>query len=150
MEDIAAARTLTVCDLPNAGRIIVMICEDFEQLAPTGILAEATKPDWIFAPVLDVSLDLGRWPHQRCMEIGRRSLSRIVVTSSTTLSVRRDGKKALADMEPDKVGFGILYDGHQGRRVKRVVPDLTCVSPQVVFLDWDSSAWPRDSVGDRF
>ncbi len=149
MEDIAAATVLTVCDLPDLGRIIVMICEDFEQAQPTGVLAFSTRPDWIFAPVLDVSLDLGRWGHQRCIEIGRRTLSRIVVTSSATLSVRREGKKELVETPADKVGIGILYDGHAGRRVKRLIPDLTSARPQTVYVDWDSSNWPQDDVGQR-
>jgi len=149
MEDIAASATLTICDLPDVGRIMVMICEDFEQGKPTGQLALAARPDWIFAPVLDVSLELGRWMHQRCMEIGRHSLSRIVITSSTTLSVRRKGKTALAEMNADEVGFGILYDGYQGRRVKQILSSSTCVSPQTVKVEWDSATWPHDVVGAR-
>jgi predicted amidohydrolase len=148
MEDIAASSTLTVCDVPDIGRIIVMICEDFEQAAPTGALALSTRPDWIFAPVLDVSLEIGRWTHQRCMEIGRRTLSRIVVTSSATLSVRAQRKSALAEANINAVGIGILYDGYNRRHVKRVKPDLAR-SPQAIFLDWNSDVWDRDHVRTR-
>lgn len=149
MEDIAASSSLVVCDLPTVGRIIVMICEDFQQLVPTGGLALATRPDWIFAPLLDVSLDLGRWMHKRCTEIGTRSLSRIVVTSSTTLSVRRAKKKKFHDVAPDTMGIGILYDGHAGQRVKRVLADTASPSPCTAFVDWDSANWHRDNLTDR-
>jgi hypothetical protein len=125
-----------------------MICEDFEQAAPTGALALSTRPDWIFAPVLDVSLEIGRWTHQRCMEIGRRTLSRIVVTSSATLSVRAQRKSALAEANINAVGIGILYDGYNRRHVKRVKPDLAR-SPQAIFLDWNSDVWDRDHVSTR-
>lgn len=148
MEDIAASSILTVCDVPDVGRIIVMICEDFEQQTPTGTLAFATRPDWIFAPVLDLSLAPGRWMHQRSMEIGRRTRSRIVVTTSTTLTVRAENKKALADLNGNDVGIAILYDGYKGRRVKKVSPDFTR-APQAICLDWDSDSWERDNVGLR-
>ena len=150
MEDIAASTTLTVCDLPDLGRVIVMICEDFEQEAPAGHVAIATRPDWIFTPVLDVSQEPGRWTHQRSIEIARRTLSRIVVTSSTTLTVRRKGLAKLSDVLPGEVGVSILYDGYAGRKVKRVEPCAGGGAPQAVSVQWDPQNWAGDDVQFRF
>lgn len=146
MEDIAASTTLTVCDLPDLGRVIVMICEDFEQDVPAGHVALATRPDWIFTPVLDVSQEPGRWTHQRCIEIARRTLSRIVVTSSTTLTVRRKKLAKLADVLPAEVGVSILYDGYAGRKVKRVEHLAGGSSPQTMRVQWDPDNWAGDDV----
>lgn len=150
MEDIAASTTLTVCDLPDLGRVIVMICEDFEQDMPAGHVAFAVRPDWIFTPVLDVSQEPGRWTHQRGIEIARRTLSRIVVTSSTTLTVRRKKLKKLADVLPAEVGVSILYDGYAGRKVKRVEHSTGVSPPQTMRVRWDPDNWSRDDVQFHF
>lgn len=146
MEDIAPAVTLTVCDLHDIGRIMVLICEDIEQDKVTAAAAHSTRPDWIFNPVLDISQEPGRWTHQRSIEIARKTGSKIVVSSSSSLTVRYHKASALATIDPTAVGIALLYDGAAGRKVSRIHV-ASAGEPQAVVTVWSPDSWQGDDVG---
>ncbi len=144
MEDIAAGSVLKIYDLHDIGRVIVLICEDLEQVTPCGDICIAVRPDWIFTPVLDISQEPGRWTHRRAVEIARRTLSRVVVSSSACLTVRLERKSKLTELEPAKVGISLLCDGYAGNKVKRIQASGT--SPEGFVISWDTSTWPNDHI----
>jgi hypothetical protein len=75
MEDIATHPALLVHDLPDLGRVVILICEDLEQQVPGDIVFKL-RPDLIVTPVLDIAQSPGRWTHRRAMEIARRTGAR--------------------------------------------------------------------------
>ncbi len=148
LEDIGVGGKLTICDLEGIGRVVVLICEDFEQQHPTMEVCEATRPDWIFNPVLDVSQRYGRWTHQRAVEIGRRTWSRVVVSCSATLTVRQHERSLLSELGDTEVNIGIAYDGYQQNHL-RTVAVKGPFDPVTVVIPWEPDAWPLHNVGIR-
>lgn len=141
MEDAAAGTELVVCDLQGLGRVMTLICEDLQQQVPGGDLALLLRPDWILTPVLDVSQKVGRWAHARSIEIGRKTLSRIVISCCATLAVRMSGGRTLADTR-GPINTGICYDGASDRRFK-LVESTGALKPDRTIVKWESSTWPQ-------
>ena len=145
-EDVATDAVLQVRDLPHFGRVMVLICEDLEQRAPGGDVAYALRPDWILTPVLDIGQAVGRWTHQRAIEIARLSDTRIVVSNSATLAVRQAGRSRLVDMAPEDVGIGLCLE-MGGQRRLRVVTATDCATPPVrAQVPWTPDDWSEWSI----
>ncbi|MBA4804792.1 MAG: hypothetical protein H2038_09105 [Brevundimonas sp.] len=148
MEDIEPHSVVRICDLHGAGRLMVSICEDLEQETPGGVVARAVRPDWMITPVLDVGQTLGRWTHQRAIEIARRTGSQVVVSCSATLTVRDKGWASLDKAPAGGLGLGLLYEGER-RRVRIVDASEDTSSPRALVVDWDPDSWNEDEVGAR-
>lgn len=146
LEDIEPHGTIEICDLHGAGRLMVAICEDLEQETPGGVVARAVRPDWMITPVLDVGQTLGRWTHQRAIEIARRTGSHVVVSCSATLTLRAKGLATLAEAPAGELGLGLLYEGAR-RRVRIVDASEDASSPRTLVVDWDPANWDQDQVG---
>ncbi len=144
LEDSAAGTEQVVLDLLGLGRVLPLICEDLEQDKPGGEVALSIRPDWIVTPVLDVSLAAGRWPHRRAIELGRKTLSRVVVSCSGTLGVRAAGAATLAATRPH-VNIGICYDGFVDNRIY-LVPGTDALSPDRTVITWDAASWPKHKI----
>lgn len=144
MEDAAAGTELVVCDLHGLGRVMTLICEDLQQQTPGGDMALLLRPDWILTPVLDVSQTAGRWTHSRSIEIGRKTLSRVVVSCCATLGVRMEKGDTLA-ATTTAINTGICFDGADGRRVK-LVESTGALAPDRTVIKWDSSTWPQHAI----
>lgn len=127
---------------------MVSICEDLEQEMPGGVVARAVRPDWMITPVLDVGQTLGRWTHQRAIEIARRTGSQVVVSCSATLTVRDKGWASLDKAPAGGLGLGFLYEGAR-RRVRIVDASEDTSSPRALVVDWDPDSWNEDEVGAR-
>ncbi|MBX3477314.1 MAG: hypothetical protein KF910_06885 [Brevundimonas sp.] len=85
-ESLVDGDHFTVADIDSLGRVITLICQDF-QIKPA--VAEAVRlyqPDWVLVPVLDSGTDFGRWTHQRAYDLSVESNARYVVASSLALS----------------------------------------------------------------
>jgi hypothetical protein len=146
MEDAAPGQELVVCDILGLGRVVVLICEDLEQLYPGATVTQELRPDWILTPVLDISQTVGRWTHARAIEIGRRSLSRVVVSCSATLGVRMAKAERLSEVTGDAINTAVCLDGHADLKFK-LVEAAAPGEPQHRVLDWDSSTWARHKTG---
>lgn len=144
MEDAAAGTELVVCDLHGLGRVMTLICEDLQQQTPGGDLALVLRPDWILTPVLDISQTAGRWTHSRSIEIGRKTLSRVVVSCCATLGVRMAKGHTLATTK-STINTGICFDGADGRRV-RLVESTGALTPDRTVVKWESSTWPKHEI----
>ncbi len=144
MEDAAAGSELVVCDLHGLGRVMTLICEDLQQQVPGGDLALVLRPDWILAPVLDISQTTGRWTHSRSIEIGRKTSSRVVVSCCATLGVRM-AKEATLVSTAGTINTGICFDGADGRRV-RLVGSTGALAPDRTVVKWESKTWPNHSI----
>lgn len=146
LEDIQPDTCIEVCDLHGSGRLMVSICEDLEQDVPGGSVARALRPDWLITPVLDVSQSLGRWTHQRAIEVARKTGSHVVVSCSATLSVRYHSKASLDEVAPDALGVGLLYEG-ANRKVRVIDAAEDTSQPRAIIAQWDPDNWEQDRVG---
>lgn len=144
MEDAAAGTELIVCDLHGLGRVMTLICEDLQQQVPGGDLALVLRPDWILTPVLDISQTAGRWTHSRSIEIGRKTLSRVVVSCCATLGVRMAKGNTLVTTAAT-INTGICFDGAEGRRV-RLVESTGALAPDRTLIKWESTTWPNHEI----
>lgn len=143
MEDAAAGTELVICDLHGLGRVMTLICEDLQQQVPGGDLALVLRPDWILAPVLDINQVTGRWTHSRAIEIGRKTLSRVVVSCCATLGVRM-AKGITLSGTASTVSTGFCFDG--GNRRVRFVESTGTLSPDRTVVEWKSGAWPTHQI----
>lgn len=139
IENCATGHELMVCDLPGVGRLMVLICEDFAQETPGRGIAQSLMPDWIITPVLDIALSPGRWTHQKSFSLGIPA--RMVVSGSTTLSVRKARVSGLANLDPSS-GVAMMFDGRAGAAGRLVTAGcLTGVNAHAV-VEWDTTGWP--------
>ncbi|HEX7857801.1 MAG TPA: hypothetical protein VF503_29330 [Sphingobium sp.] len=143
MEDAAAGSELVVCDLHGLGRVMTLICEDLQQQVPGGDLALILRPDWILTPVLDINQTTGRWTHSRAIEIGRKTLSRVVVSCCATLGVRMAGADTLV-AATTTINTGICFDGDRNR--VRFVASTGALSPDRIIVKWESAIWPTHEI----
>jgi hypothetical protein len=144
IEDAASGSEVVVCDLHGLGRVMALICEDLQQQVPGGDLSLALRPDWILTPVLDISQSEGRWTHARAIEIGRKTLSRVVVSCCATLGVRMAKVGTLHETK-GSINTGICFDGANNNRVK-FVSSTGVNSPDRNIVKWESETWQAHRI----
>lgn len=86
LEDTASGDNITVVDADGLGRCIVLICQDLQARPFTDDLLRQYQPDWVFIPVMDYGVEIGRWAHRRAAELSGLSQARFLVASSLTLA----------------------------------------------------------------
>lgn len=90
MEDNCSGEEVNVVDIDGFGRCIVLICQDLEARPLSDDLIRLYQPDWIFSPILDTGVEIGRWMHQRAYILSALSQSRFLISSSTALANRQN------------------------------------------------------------
>lgn len=140
LEDCAMGQELVVCDVIGLGRVVILICEDIEQDQPGGTVCSRTFPDWIVTPILDVKLEFGRWTHRRAIEIARKTRSRVVVSSSATLTVRKEGHSSLPAAPPNSIATGLFFDGSDKLKGRFVKVGGTA-SGRFDVVEWRTESW---------
>lgn len=86
LEDTSAGGELVVVDIDGLGRCLILICQDLEARPLSDDALREYQPDWIFSPVLDRGVIVGRWAHQRTLALSTLSEARFLVAGSTTLA----------------------------------------------------------------
>lgn len=140
LEDCAMGTELVVCDIIGLGRVVVLICEDIEQEHPGGTVCQRTFPDWIVTPILDVKLEFGRWTHRRAIEIARKTLSRVVVSCSATLTVRKEGYGKLEHAPLDTIATGLCFDGMEKLKGRFIKVGGTATG-RFDVIEWSAATW---------
>ena len=105
MEDNASGEELIVADLDGFGRCIILICQDLNSTPMAEFVIGNYQPDWVFVPILDVGITIGRWFHQKILELSNLSPSRFLVSSSLSLA-----KKASYNDVACGLAFGPLCE----------------------------------------
>lgn len=86
MEDTAEGDCIVIADIDGLGRCVVFICQDCK-LSPAALqIIENYQPDWVFVPILDAGINMGRWAHQQGFALSENSLARFMIVSSTALA----------------------------------------------------------------
>jgi hypothetical protein len=140
-EDLMPGTVLEVRDLPGLGRALVLTCEDLQQTTPGLVVCEMLEPDWVFAPVLDGSIEAQKtnikWEIRRACELAQRSRARIVVPNSMTLELRRARPAA-------SIGIGLCTDDVTPRRFRIAAARSSASTPISTVLevvDWEPTSW---------
>jgi predicted amidohydrolase len=132
--------TLYIQESAGLGRMMVLICEDLEQVDPGRHAREAFPPDWVFSPILDGSIQPGRWVHQAGFRAASESRCRVIVANSMILNART--------ASPGVCTFGLCIDDARSRRIQFV--QCTAgpgTSPVVGYVDWEPDGWLETKVG---
>jgi hypothetical protein len=139
MEDNAESSELVIADIDSLGRCVVLICQDLQAQPTVAELLSAWEPDWVFCPILDQSIDPGRWAHQAALGYSGLSNARFVTVTSTTLA-RRTSKTG-------KIPYGMAVgpkaatlDNHDDGRAAIATADAGATK-----VTWGDS-WPKTKL----
>ncbi|MBK3775982.1 hypothetical protein GAY31_17795 [Azospirillum brasilense] len=149
-EFIAPGDGVTIVELPNMGRLAVMICEDLGRERPAAWLCRAKLLDWIVTPVMDAGLTEERWQAQAGDESSRAGSCRVVVANSMAFS-HRFNRVCDADGEEDKritdCGVALFFqpraDPAQSSRIRRLSLPIDAPEPGCVAASWEPQTWPE-------
>lgn len=143
-EDTDADDTCRVVDIEGFGRAVVLICQDLQSYPLASDLMTQYEPDWVFTPILDNGVKIGRWMHQRAYDLSKLGQSRFVVSSST--SMRFWGSGPPADMP--SVGLAVGPAEPAGTETPRAVVEAALALPtdHVVKVTWGHGRWLQTSL----
>lgn len=118
IEDIDEGEEIIVQDLPDIGRLFVMICADAAASAPGDWLLQAGRLDWVYMPIMDQSTCWtftshrgGPWIAQRALRAALGGTARIVVANSVSLTHHSNERSRLNGGRLFSAGgIGLLLD----------------------------------------
>lgn len=76
---------IVVKDIEGLGRCLILICQDLQTQPLANELIAQYEPDWIFVPILDVGVKIGRWMHTRAYDLSKISQTRFLIASSASM-----------------------------------------------------------------
>lgn len=142
-EDTAAGDEIVIVDVDSLGRCVILVCQDIQSYPLSEDLIRQFQPDWVFTPVLDPGVAVGRWVHQRTFSLSAVSQARFLVASSIALAKILDPKNEpacglavgpLASISPDE---GRIY-------AEAKIVDGS--SPGYVIIRWREGKWKSTTV----
>lgn len=142
-EDNAAGDEIVVVDADGLGRCAILICQDIKCSPLAAELVAQFQPDWIFAPILDIGVDIGRWAHSAAYHLSDLGQTRYLLSTSTALSgkLRRlPGPYGLALGPKQSAASADL------NRACAVVK-LGTIAPSVGVLQWRAGDWEQAILG---
>ncbi|WP_447649157.1 hypothetical protein [Pseudomonas abietaniphila] len=156
-EDNCSGMELIIADLDDLGRCIIMICQDFEATSMAEQVIRCYQPDWVFVPILDTSVDVGRWGHSRAFNLSTLSQARFVIVSSTALGDRcksstKTAKAAKAAKAREVSPFSLLVGPKVGEdedsRVYRCIELPEGQATRAVELAWQpkDAGWKKTTL----
>ncbi len=132
----------------SGGRMTVLICQDLFEDKPSGRVMRELRPDWVFCPVLDSELEVGRWMHQQSMPLAARYGVSVIVVNNLDLP-RRERPRGR------KFGVALCVDRDEPYRCNiakcQAPPQRLSASRQPVFevIKWRPFRWPPIGIGFR-
>ena len=151
MEDIQTGSSLTVADVDGFGRVLVLICQDFQIKPAVADIIRTYQPDWVVVPIMDRGVSSGRWMHKTAYDLSELSSARFVVVSSLALAER--SKAADYPDTPVALLVGpatVSREEREGGGADRAVAILGCseTAPQCGKISWNDPAagWKTTSL----
>jgi hypothetical protein len=126
------------------GRCVILICQDIEARPLAEDLIRHFQPDWVFMPILDPGITVGRWAHQRTFSLSAVSQARFLVACSTTMVRWPDN----CSDEPAcglAVGPKETTPPDQGR-LHTLVSIVAGSSPGYATVTWGSGLWEKTTL----
>ena len=142
-EDTAAGDEIVVVDIEGLGRCAVLICQDIQGRPLMEELLRVFQPDWVFSPILDPGIKMGKWAHQRVFALSPISQTRYVVACSTTLS------RLMGEVDVPAcalvVGPHARTDVDEGRCLQLAAVGGGSL-PRYVTIQWRAGAWQKSKM----
>ena len=145
---------ITIVELPNMGRLAVMICEDLGREQPAAWLCRAKLLDWIVTPVMDAGLTEERWQAHAGDESSRAGSCRVVVANSMSFSHRFNRVRAAEGREDERItdcGVALFFqpraDPAHVSRIRRLALPIDAPDPGYVAARWEPRRWPELKTG---
>ncbi len=148
-EDTASGHDITVVDADGLGRCLILICQDLQARPLTDNLIRLYQPDWIFIPVMDYGVAVGRWAHRRTLELSTLSQGRFLISSSLSLAETLKIKPlpacglAVGPSNPAPAEMGIVLDEE---RMVQEAHTGTSKRPAFASVVWRSGDWKKTVV----
>lgn len=142
VEDNCSGEEIIVADIDTLGRCVVLICQDIETRPLSDDLIRTYQPDWVFSPILDQGIDVGRWGHQRAFSLSAISNAKYLLCSSTALA-DHCGKTDVA------CGLAVGPRGAVGDEEGRMYSLAYAVSESdtaYAVLHWGGKGWSKTSI----
>jgi predicted amidohydrolase len=146
-EYITPGEEVTVLDSPF-GRLAVMICEDLGRSEPGRWLRSNILLDWLFTPILDGSVERGRWMVKAGGKAAVLERCRVVVANSVPLTHRLNAVNGRTQKWPQKLecGVALCLDFEAGKARYHVENHkLSAAADAHYLIDWDPLGW-KDSA----
>jgi hypothetical protein len=144
LEDTAAGGEVVIVDIDGLGRCVILICQDIEARPLAEDLIRHFQPDWVFMPILDPGIAVGRWAHQRTFSLSAVSQARFLVACSTTMALWQDD----STKEPAcglAVGPKETLPREQNR-LHALVSIVAGSSPGYATITWGSGLWENTTL----
>lgn len=151
MENTASGDAFMVIDIDGLGRCAILICQDLQANPLAYTLVSEFQPDWIFAPLLDQGIELGRWAHQRCFELSAHSQARFLVCSSTALAAKAGKTSAYGcglAVGPKSSEPALDQQAAMDRACKLLIANPGLPAPYAT-LSWPEEDWQQSVFGAR-
>lgn len=123
------------------GRCVTLICEDLSRVYTTDLqpLVRTLRPEWIFHPVLDRSIEVGRWYHQDAWTPAKKFHTNILTVNSVVIEKREGKRKSVGDAPG--IALLVAQPGNQRQRVRRLFG-----WDGVHIVTWRPEEWPESNI----
>ena len=143
MENTAGGDEVIVADIDSLGRCVVLICQDVKAQPLSDELIRQFQPDWVFIPVLDTGIAIGRWVHARTLDLSSTSQARFLVASSTALA----HKVGSGSAAPCALAVGPKAPSDDDRgRLFSLTSAVAGSSPGYAIVKWRSGSWDTSTI----
>lgn len=136
-EHNAEGDTLVVADSDSLGRCLILICQDLKGQPLASEVIRYFQPDWVFVPILDKSLDEGRWVHQHCFLLSELSSARFVIANNLAFNSTRTCGMAIGPKTANSVD-----QGRQGQ-----MQEGDAATPSIATFTWGEGEWSLTILG---
>lgn len=155
MEDVAAGGEVVVADIAGLGRLVILICQDFEARPLADELVREYQPDWILVPILDGGIRPGGWVHSRAFGMSGMSQGRFMVANSLTLWRRSN----LLETDAPAIGLAVgprdpttltaSTDTDASRAIAFAVPGSGVTNLAVLTWREDAAVWTQTELNTK-
>lgn len=145
-EDMIDGDSLTVADIDSLGRVVTLICQDFEIQPLVAETIRLYQPDWVLVPILDSGTDFNRWPHRTATRLSVLSNARFVVASSLALADQAKVSNYAETPVAILVGPHMPVAGSPAGETPRVFASIRCTlhTPMCGRLVWgEGDGWSQ-------
>jgi len=144
-EHIAPGDRITVVEIPEFGRLAILICEDLDRSEPGTWLRRNALLDLQITPVLDSGLSPGRWAGRAGARATATGRCRVIVANSAVLTHRQNAANA-ASGDPRRhadYGVGLCLDETAGG-IACLTSTLSLDGDEThCVVDWCPQEWSR-------
>lgn len=124
------------------GRLGVLVCEDLAREQPGKWVRDHLLLDWLFTPILDSSINPGRWMAKAALEAAFGGRCRVVVANSIPLTHKENIELQRRDKPARRsCGVALCIDIAAGQPRVHCVEKEVDHSPVTSVIPWEPEQW---------